>query len=152
MWVLSWLTFCWFVMKFLPQKPHAYRLSPRWARSCWSNEKESLKFDLRLVNKWRHGQGGQLFCDDSTMALILKSVTRGRGVNLSKFCVTSFMDTPLRNKLTRQARNFDWGKVKKNKIYLIPNIFSCKCFPTVRAQVRSDFAVCVSSITVRPIA
>ncbi len=43
-------------------------------------------------------RGYQRFCDDSTKALLLKSVTKGGGVNVSKnikYCVTSFMDDPL---------------------------------------------------------
>ena len=37
--------------------------------------------------------GGQGFCDDSTRALVMKSVTMGeKGLNIFQNCVTSFMD------------------------------------------------------------
>ena len=42
------------------------------------------------VHKWRHYQGGHGFCDDSTLALVLKK-RDGRGFQI---CVTSFMDDP----------------------------------------------------------
>lgn len=42
------------------------------------------------------------------------------------------------------------SKHDKTEIYLISNIFSCKCFSTVRAQVRPDFAVGMTPVTVRP--
>ena len=38
------------------------------------------------------GRGYQGFCDDSTRALVIKSVTVGKGG--VKNCVTSFMDDP----------------------------------------------------------
>jgi hypothetical protein len=55
---------------------------------------------LGVVHKWRHGlraRGGQGFCDNSTKAIVLKSVTiwGGGGSKNVKNCVTSFMDDPL---------------------------------------------------------
>ena len=41
------------------------------------------------------GRGYQGFCDDSTKALVLKSVTMGEGVSkIIKNCVTSLRTTP----------------------------------------------------------
>ena len=41
------------------------------------------------------GRGYQGFCDNSTKALVLKTVTMGEGVSKSiKNCVTMFMDDP----------------------------------------------------------
>ena len=40
----------------------------------------------------------------------------GWWVKIVFICVTSFMDEPLMNELTQQARNLDCGKVTQNKI------------------------------------
>ncbi len=54
---------------------------------------------LGVVHEWRHGlgkRGYQGFCDDSTKALELKSVTMEEGVSKNiKYCVTSYMDDSL---------------------------------------------------------
>ncbi len=42
------------------------------------------------------GRGYQRFCDNSTKALLIKSVTMGEGLSrIIKNCVTSFIDDPL---------------------------------------------------------
>ena len=45
------------------------------------------------------GVGGQVFCDDSTKALVIKCVTMGEWVSkIVRNCVTSFMDDPFGEK------------------------------------------------------
>ena len=46
------------------------------------NDHGYYEISLRVIHKWRHGLrggGGQGFCDDSTKALVIQSVTMGGG-------------------------------------------------------------------------
>ncbi len=47
---------------------------------------------LGVVHKWRHGIRGKGFCEDSTKALVIKSVTKGVGVvkNYQILCDISY--------------------------------------------------------------
>ena len=55
-----------------------------------------------VIHKWCHGLRGrgQRCCDNSTKALVIKSVTIwGRGSNIAQNWVTPFMNEPYMNKL-----------------------------------------------------
>jgi hypothetical protein len=81
----------------------------------WSTKGSSIN-DVTVLGGRRY----QGFCDNSTKALVMKSVTMGRGPGVSKmieYCVTSFMDDPLLGFLETRTTRMGWKKLVSSKVH-----------------------------------